>query len=204
MPVNRFGPIRIVIWCCISVALVSCSSLFDVGNPPSKKQSGVESAVPEFDGTLDVYYNGNIVGKATIKSEYIDYGPGDSDLRDTITEEIEYRGSKFRFIFLVETELVQIKVLKFRKNGTINTGDSYGIVLDPETVKHLYYEDDGTTIRSERSIVDRTIRANTRELFQDVMNYLHANYDMKNYGQIRPKRRRILSLGYDLLNHDRI
>lgn len=160
--------------------------------------------LPDFTGSVDVFYGGNVVGQSIIESEYVEYGPGDTDLRDTITEEINYRGTKFRFIFLVQTELMQIKILKFRKDGTVNTGDSYGITIDPQTVKHTYYEPDGETVRSERTIVDPTIRSNTRELFQDVNNYLHSNYDMKNYGKITPKRRRIISLGYDLLNRDRL
>ena len=155
-----------------------------------------------------IHFGADRVGESKYSRELIDFGGGDRIYRTTVTEKIQYGDDYYQFEFTLIDEVTKITILRYDpKRDLYYLSDSYTIIFDGGSLKHLYYENDGETVRSERVISDPTKVNYAKDLFRKVQKFVLGYY--AGYIYEKPEDRfahydRIQSLGYELLKYDRL
>lgn len=178
--------------------LGSCSSY-----NPFRSDSGIEEGE-----WFPVYFGGDQVGEAQFDKEIIEFTQQDRVYRTTVTEKIDFKGDQYQFEFTLIDEVTRITILRYDPQRELYyLSDSYSMVFDGENLKHIYYENDGETVREERVISSPNKVNYARDLFRRVQEFLMGYYG----GKIQDKAPgyyheydRYQSLGYELLNYDRL
>lgn len=148
-----------------------------------------------------IYYGGQEVGTSTFESILVP-GTVGRTYRDFVTEEIDYFGSRYKFEFVIEGEVQNIKILRYSA-GTdqLILGNSYRLEIDGNTVRRTYYDENGNTANT-RVIQSRQMIEHTESIFRLSTQFINSYYLAKSIEERRSIK--MPSLGYQLLIQDRL
>jgi hypothetical protein len=171
----------------------------------SQKKSGdKEKKQPN---QFDVIFNGQVVGKATFTEKVMEFSSDDKELRQVVEEEVIYSGTRYLFQYVRQADEVNgFSIRKFaRRTGEFMLGDSYALRLDTDGVHRSFYKDDGQTVLREWTVSEPEMTANARELMKFIDNFWGQYYRPLLAGSwFKRKQKEMPSLGYELLNSERI
>lgn len=191
----------------IAVIFVQCTFLETFQRERYREQEARELAKKHYGEEIELYYGGHTVGLAFVEQRKVVYAEDDYEIQYTIREEITYKHKRFRFVFVLSNVITEIQMLRYANNSDslFRPVDSYAVVNSPGGVYHKYFGLDGETILSEKDITEPHIVEQIRELFRFCDEYLGSYFMMMEDKKARALRRnRIQSLGYELLQFDRI
>jgi hypothetical protein len=155
----------------------------------------------------EVIFNGQVVGTATFTEKVLQFASDDKELRQVVEEEVIFSGSRYIFQYVRQGgEVNGFSIRKFaRRTGEFISGDSYALRIDTDGVHRSFYKEDGVTIMREWTVSEPTMTANARDLMRYIDNFWGVYYRPIFAGTwFKRKQKELPSLGYDLLNAERI
>ena len=193
--------------CVLIISISSCSFIESFQRENYRKKQERELANLDFGEEIELYYGGKTVGTAVFEENVIEYSEFDYDIEYTVREEIHFKDQRFRFVFVLGAAVSEIRVLRYANNSDtlFRPNDSYAVVNNAGGVYHKYFGPDGKEVIAERQITDPQIVTQTQALFTYCNEYLGSYFMMIEDKRARALRRnRIQSLGYELLQFERI
>lgn len=176
------------------------------GCKTGEKTQDKKSAHIPTDTWYPLYFSGKDVGRGKYLAEVVSFGKKDNVYTVTVIEDIHFRGDHYKFEFVLADNLRSIKILRYGKDDEYFLhSDSFKIMMDVNVLVHIYYENDGETVRTRREIHDKQKYAYTQELFQFAEEFIISMYGSYVFtGKHYRRYEKIRSLGYELLKYDRI
>lgn len=153
-----------------------------------------------------LWWGGEKVGFGMFEVDIMRLSANDVVPITTITEEITYRGDRYIFEFVLVDKLSKMTIKRYdQEEQKFLAGDSYTMTLEDNILTHLYYDNNGQKITNERQIMDYQKVQYTEQLFKEVAEDLNQLYGYYIYeGTTHRTFKRMRSIGYDLLNYDKI
>jgi hypothetical protein len=184
----------------IALFSVSCSFFSTI------KSQKKETAPVKYGNRFEVYYGAQTVGWCDYVVRKVEYSATDADLEESFVEEISFRKLRYKFKFIMFGELTELHLLRYNSNGTqFRANDSFAIILNGEGLSYRFFSDDGEKVIREVPIRDDDKVAAAKELFTFCNRYLNSYLLFINDKKSRDLRNnRIQSLGFELLQYDRI
>lgn len=183
--------------------LTSCNFF----NKLKSERLGTDKAViPNYGKRFEVYYGAQTVGWCDYIHRTVEYSDYDVDIEEQFVEEITFRGMRYKFKFVLYVTMAELHVLRYDSQGLkFRPNDSYAIIRNSAGVHFRFFGDDGETVIREYEVRDPDKVANTAELFRYCDSYLGTYFGIFNDRKSREMRNnRVQSLGYELLQFDRL
>jgi len=182
-------------------ALMLLGSCF--GSGASRDQGGLSEGQ-----WYPIHFGGESVGEAKIELTSIQLAQNDQVTKAVLTEKINFRGDRYRFEFTLVENVNKIEVLRYDPEDDIYfLSDSFRLQMSGGALTYIYYEDDGETVRRKRVIKDESRVKEAQKLLDKVQNFMVSQYGgaiyeepLSHYHEYDKYR----SLGYELLNYDRL
>ena len=155
-----------------------------------------------------IHFGGDSVGEAKIELTAIELAANDQVTKAVLTEKINFRGDQYRFEFTLVENVNKIEVLRYDPEDDIYyRSDSFRLQMSGGALTYIYFEDDGETVRRKRVIKDESRVKEAQKLLDKVQNFMVSQYGgtiydepVSHYHEYDKYR----SLGYELLNYDRL
>lgn len=165
-----------------------------------------QPVIPSYGNRFEVYYGAQTVGWCDYILRNVEYSDYDVETEERFEEEINFRGMRYKFKFVLYGQLAELHVLRYDSQGIkFRPVDSFAIIRNSGGVYYRYFGDDGETVIREVEIRDPVKVANTAELFNYCDLYLGTYLGMFSNRKSREMRKnRVQSLGYELLQFDRL
>jgi hypothetical protein len=183
--------------------VVLLAASLQVSAQSNGKKKKTQKEPPRF----EVLFNGQAVGTAVFEEKVLQFSADDAELRQVVEEDIVYSGSRYLFQYVRQGgEVNGFSIRKFaRRTGEFISGDSYALRIDIDGVHRSFYKEDGKTITREWTVSEPDMTANAKELMRYIDNFWGVYY-RPFYSGLWAKRKQkdLPSLGYDLLNSERI
>lgn len=150
-----------------------------------------------------IYFRGEQVGVADWSVRRVEFSATDYMEQDIIREEIKFDGNTFLFEFIMEGDLQELRVIRFRKDSDkAMAGSSYSLTIEDDRVVRDYLGENAESIITSEEYREPAILQNTQELFSLINTFIRTHY----FRQSEEERQEaeMPSLGYDIIAHDRL